>query len=124
MIFWAYNPLAGGLLTGKYAFNHDNNNSRFKDNKIYQNIFWKPEIINELSDFFTMPLSLEYSLKWLLIYSKLRQNDKIILGVSTIEQLDNNINIINNGNEFDIQTIEYLNNLYNRIEEYSPNYFY
>jgi aflatoxin B1 aldehyde reductase len=41
--FWAYNPLAGGLLTGKYS--NEMTSSRFKDNRIYQNIFWKHEIV-------------------------------------------------------------------------------
>jgi aflatoxin B1 aldehyde reductase len=125
MVFWGYNPLAGGMLTGKYYLNDSShNNCRYKDNKIYQNIFWKPEIISELSDFFAMPFCLEYSLKWLSKYSGLKEKDKIILGVSTVEQLDNNINIIKDEKEYDIQTIEYLNNLYNRIEEWSPNYYY
>ena len=48
--FWGYNPLAGGLLTGKYINqNLDNSeSSRFKNNKIYQNIFYKPEIIDSV----------------------------------------------------------------------------
>jgi aflatoxin B1 aldehyde reductase len=122
--FWGYNPLAGGLLTGKYYGNKFDEDSRFKNNKIYQNIFWKEEIINKLDDFLRAPLCLEYSLQWLFKYSKLREKDKIILGVSTIEQLDNNINIINKTPIYDIQIIEYLNSLYDRISYISPNYFY
>ena len=125
MEFWGYNPLAGGLLSGKYNKKlSDMEDSRFKNNKIYQNIFWKPEIINELHDFFKSPRCLEYSLSWLFKYSKLRENDKIILGVSTIEQLDNNINIINKNIDYNIETFEYLDGLYNKISDYSPNYFY
>jgi aflatoxin B1 aldehyde reductase len=122
--FWGYNPLAGGLLSGKYSNPTFSDNSRFKDNKIYQNIFWKEEIINELDDFLKSSTCLEYSLQWLFRYSKLRKNDKVILGVSTIEQLDNNINIINKESDYDIKTIDYLNNLYSRIKEWSPNYYY
>jgi aflatoxin B1 aldehyde reductase len=92
--FWGYNPLAGGLLTGKYKYNNDEN-SRFKDNKIYQNIFWKDEIINNLEDFFKLSNPTEKSIQWLLKYSNLKENDKIIIGVSTIEQLKTNINSIN-----------------------------
>jgi aflatoxin B1 aldehyde reductase len=122
--FWGYNPLAGGLITGKYYGNKFDEDSRFKNNKIYQNIFLKEEIINKLDDFLRSPLCLEYSLQWLFKYSKLREKDKIILGVSTIEQLDNNINIINKTPIYDIQIIEYLNSLYDRISDISPNYFY
>jgi aflatoxin B1 aldehyde reductase len=47
--FWAYNPLAGGLLTGKYNNLELNYNCRFKNNEIYQNIFWKKEILENLT---------------------------------------------------------------------------
>lgn len=124
MNFWAYNPLAGGLLTGKYSTIDFTGNSRFKDNKIYQNIFWKPEIINELDDYLKSPHCLEYSLQWLFKYSKLHENDKVILGVSTTEQLDNNIKLINKQVEYNVQEIEYLDSLYERVKDWSPNYFY
>ncbi len=122
--FWGYNPLAGGLLTGKYSTTDFSGNSRFKDNKIYQNIFWKPEIINELDDFLKSPHCLEYSLQWLFKYSKLHENDKVIMGVSTIEQLDNNIKLINKPTQYNVEEIQYLDGLYDRVKEWSPNYFY
>jgi len=124
MEFWGYNPLAGGLLTGKYSNPDFSDNSRFKDNKIYQNIFWKPEIINKLDDYLKSPQCLEYSLQWLFKYSNLREKDKIILGVSTAEQLDKNINIINRQGEYNVEEIQYLNGLYGRVKNWSPNYFY
>ena len=124
MNFWAYNPLAGGLLTGKYSTPDFSKKSRFKDNKIYQNIFLKPEIIYNLDDFLKSPRCLEYSLQWLFKYSKLHENDKVILGVSTIEQLDNNIKLINKQVEYNMEEIQYLDGLYNRVKEWSPNYFY
>jgi aflatoxin B1 aldehyde reductase len=124
MNFWAYNPLAGGLLTGKYTIPNVLDKSRFKDNKIYQNIFWKQEIINELDDYLKSPRCLEYSLQWLFKYSKLHENDKVILGVSTVEQLDNNIKLINKKAEYNIEEVEYLDGLYGRVKDWSPNYFY
>lgn len=122
--FWAYNPLAGGLLTGKYKNKNLENDSRFKNNNIYQNIFWKEEILNNFEDFFRYENCTEYALLWLKKYSKLRSNDKIILGVSTIEQLSNNINIMNSEINYDSNMINYLNNIYNNIENISPNYYY
>jgi len=122
--FWAYNPLAGGLLTGKYKNKNLENDSRFKNNNIYKNIFWKEEILNNFEDFFSNQNCTEYSLLWLKKYSKLRSNDKIILGVSTIEQLTNNMNIMNSEVNYDSNMINYLNNIYNNIENVSPNYYY
>jgi len=125
--FWGYNPLAGGLLTGKYNNYLSNNlseDSRFKNNKIYQNIFWKDEIINNLEDFFKLTNPTEKSIQWLLKYSKLKKNDKIIIGTSTFEQLNSNINIINKNIVYNNSMINYLNNIYNKIENISPNYYY
>lgn len=124
MDFWGYNPLAGGLLTGKYSNKKIENNSRFKNNKIYQNIFWKDEIFENLEDFFKLGNNIEYSLQWLLKYSKLRVNDKIILGVSSIEQLNLNLNIINKKINYDFDKQFFLNNIYYKIENISPNYYY
>jgi len=125
--FWAYNPLAGGLLTGKYNNNINNNqndNNRFNNNIIYKNIFWKKEIIDNLDNLFNLNNPIEKSYNWLLKYSKLRENDKIIIGVSTIEQLENNYKILNKNIYYNNNTIDILNNLYNNIEEFSPNYYY
>ena len=126
--FWSYNPLAGGLLTGKYKdFTSPEeivDNSRFKNNKIYQNIFWKEPVITHLNDFFQKENCVEKSFYWLKNHSKLRKNDKIIIGASTIEQLERNMNILKKKPDFTEDTKKYLNDLYEPIEEYSPNYFY
>jgi aflatoxin B1 aldehyde reductase len=129
MEFWAYNPLAGGLLTAKYLNKNLENNSRFKNNEIYKNIFWKDEILNSLDNFYKNDFykknAVEYSYLWLSKYSKLKNNDKIIMGVSDIKQLENNLNIFKNENKIiNNDTIKDLNNLYIDIEKYSPNYFY
>lgn len=120
--FWAYNPLAGGLLTGKYNNNifcdSIQENSRFKNNSIYQNIFWKPKLNQDLNDFFIknhISNPTAYSLQWLKSNSLLKSTDKIVMGVSTVEQLNYNI-------EYWKQ--QSILELYNYKSEYSPNYFY
>jgi len=44
MAFYAYNPLAGGILTGKHAAGAagEPDAGRFRNNKMYQERFWKP----------------------------------------------------------------------------------
>lgn len=136
--FWAYNPLAGGLLTGKYRDYKNSgeitDNSRFKNNPIYQSIFWKPEIIEneKVQDFFRLgnKKCIEYSYKWLQKYSKMDHiTDKIVIGCSNVEQLSNTLDITQNERksttlEKEIE-IKYLSNyLYQDIAEFSPNYWY
>jgi aflatoxin B1 aldehyde reductase len=142
--FWGYNPLAGGLLTGKYkdykTSDNISENSRFKDNKIYQSIFWKPEIIQNLHSFFDLGTEIctKYSLKWLQKYSKLNTPinhfnttkttniiNKIVLGVSNVEQLNTSLNILSDKTELDMDNpIDYFNDLYEPIVDISPNYWY
>jgi len=124
--FWGYNPLAGGLLSGKYKNRNleSESDSRFKNNKIYQNIFWKDEILNNCEDFFKNENCLEYSFQWLKDHSKIRTNDKIILGVSSEEQLNINLNAINKKTSYNENIIKYLHNIYYKIEDISPNYYY
>jgi len=122
--FWAYNPLAGGLLTGKYSagLNAMESDCRFKDNGIYQSIFWKPEVISKVQDMRNYGNAIELSLQWLKHHSCLREEDKIILGVSTIEQLEINSEILMKNIHNSSNVVEFLNSLHD--DRFSPNYFY
>lgn len=142
--FWAYNPLAGGLLTGKYRdFKNSSEiveDSRFKNNTIYQSIFWKPEIIEnkKIQEFFQLGYGegnqkcIEYSFKWLQKYSKMSGGDKIVIGCSSVEQLTTSMDILQNkmvcrcnchcGDNF--LEKKYLDDLYKDIAEFTPNYWY
>ena len=131
MEFWAYNPLAGGLLTGKYKDCKKETLPlcRFKNNEIYQNIFWKQPIIDNLNSHFfhfKKEKCLKYSFKWLQSYSQMRKDDKIIIGASTVKQLKENIELLQKENDtiHHLTTINYLNNLYTPIKDCSPNYYY
>jgi len=126
MEFWGYNPLAGGLLTGKYCKSDYSENNRFRNNKIYQNIFWKEPILTNLEPFFKQGNCLNKSLYWLQNLSKLGPNDKIILGASTVEQLEKNMDILANDKKYMLTNDDkmFLNNLYEPIKEDSPNYYY
>jgi len=123
--FWAYNPLAGGLLTGKYTINSRDKQSRFKNNSIYQNIFWKPTIMQKMIPFFEQGVEncTQQSFEWLQHYSKMRLFDKIILGASTEEQLINNIHKIGT-RKITSKNLYFINKLYSHIEHVSPNYYY
>lgn len=122
--FWAYNPLAGGLLTGKYSSSmNDVGNSRFSnDNNVYRNIFWKPELLKNINEFVNDGECLKRSYQWLRYNSKLRANDKIIMGVSTLDQLKSNTQCLNERRC--IMDIRKINRLYKNIENISPNYYY
>lgn len=83
--FIAYNPLAGGLLTGKYR--QPQEKSRFTDNQIYKNIFWKQPILDFIHN-------LEDPLKESLFWLKSRKIEGIVLGASNSSQLIQNLTLL------------------------------
>jgi len=133
--FWGYNPLAGGLLTGKYREGVRRgdgswggpgieSSNRFKNNAIYQNIFWKEPILTELNKVFgdmTVPECTKMSLRWLQKHSILRSDDKIIMGVSSIKQCQENLAYLF---DFDAGCDQVRDLDYTIISDNSPNYFY
>tara|TARA_E500000178_G_C17017511_1_gene753774 strand:+ start:1314 stop:2267 length:954 start_codon:yes stop_codon:yes gene_type:complete len=123
--FWGYNPLAGGLLTGKYIGKkiNDLEDSRFKDNKIYQNIFYQHELLDavEKINFNCNESLLNHSLSWYKQNKFLEANDGLIIGVSNIDQLNKNINILNKNI---ISNYDFTDKIYNIIKNKSPNYYY
>ena len=121
--FCAYNPLAGGILTGKYRNNNLDNDCRFKNNSIYQNIFWKKDILDSINYLFDDDC-LNISYNWLKNYSLLRENDKIIIGASTTNQLKDNIDILLNDYKIDKLKLININSTYEKIKDITPNYYY
>ena len=97
--FYAYNPLAGGLLTGKYkSFDEFPDSGRFADRNGYQPRYWKQEYFNVLqklgeacTDFGINPT--QAAISWLVNHSNLAadKGDRIILGVTRIEHLQANM---------------------------------
>ncbi len=97
--FYAYNPLAGGLLTGKYASIEDvPTTGRFAIKTHYQDRYWKAAYFDVLREFAEACRQRELSptqaaLGWLLHHSRLdaASGDGVILGVTRLEQLQANL---------------------------------
>ena len=78
--------------------------------------------MDNLKEFNKLSNKIEYSYLWLKKYSKLRNNDKIILCVSTIEQLEYNLNVYNKNFSLNEQTLSILNKIYDSNN--CPDYYY
>ena len=104
--FVAYNPLAAGLLTGKHKKSTDVLSGRFKNNQNYlprfytEDNFQALQIIQSTCSEEGIPL-LEATFKWLLRHSALNDQDGILLGASSLEQLDQNLDACHSGIEGD-----------------------
>jgi aryl-alcohol dehydrogenase-like predicted oxidoreductase len=88
-----YNPLAGGLLTGKHRQETITPGTRFDNNKLYQDRYWHGryfkavEELREIARHAGRSL-VSLALNWLLHHTP---SDVVILGASSLEQLNENL---------------------------------
>jgi len=104
--FYAFNPLAGGLLAGKCSFRDGGVEEfgRFVGNEFYKDRYFKKEYFDALRGVEDearaagLPLA-ECALRWLAQHSQLDGNygDKVIVGCSSAEQLTRNISSLRAG---------------------------
>jgi aryl-alcohol dehydrogenase-like predicted oxidoreductase len=94
-----YNPLAGGLLTGKHKQANVTPGTRFDNNKLYQDRYWHEQYFNAVEQLRKIAQSagrslISLALNWLLHHTA---SDCVILGASRMEQLNENLATVNDG---------------------------
>lgn len=103
--FYAFNPLAGGLLTGKYAsFKEVPSPGRFASLASYRERYWKEsyfEAVNHLTECCREAKikPVEAAFRWLMHHSLLDASagDGIIVGASSMVQFEQNLDAIKQG---------------------------
>lgn len=94
-----YNPVAGGLLTGKQRREAPLPGTRFDANQLYLDRYWHPAYFDAVDELRKAAERagrslVSLSLNWLLHHT---DADCMILGASRIEQLDENLKAIEDG---------------------------
>ena len=105
MRFTAYNPLAGGLLTGKYhSIDETPADGRFVKRPGYKNRYWKESYFQAVDLLRTAceeakVSMVEAAFRWLAYHSELsfEKGDAIIIGASKPQQLVQNVAVVDNG---------------------------
>ncbi len=103
MRFYAYNPLAGGLLTDKYR-DKAIKDGRFTNRPNYQKRYWHDSFFSAIDEIesackrYDINIT-EAAYRWLVYHSMLdsERGDGIIIGASSSGQLVQNISYINKG---------------------------
>eukprot|EP00043_Microstomoeca_roanoka_P009300 m.88595 g.88595 ORF g.88595 m.88595 type:complete len:181 (-) comp14545_c1_seq3:553-1095(-) len=100
--FYAYNPLAGGILSGRYTREQQPTEGRFEVTSMwgmaYRQRYWKTEVfdavekIKSLCDQHSITAA-EAALRWCVHHSKMspEHGDKIIIGASSLDQCKANV---------------------------------
>lgn len=130
MRFYSFNPLAGGLLTGKHhQFEKEPLAGRFSRLKSYKNRYWKKSYFDAINILLSECEKhgikiVEAAFRWLSCHSFLNREkgDGIIIGASSLTQLEQNLLSLNKGvlpkdilSAFDIA--------WDEVKSSSPDYF-
>ncbi|XP_004397119.1 PREDICTED: aflatoxin B1 aldehyde reductase member 2 isoform 2 [Odobenus rosmarus divergens] len=137
--FYAYNPLAGGLLTGKYKFEDKDGKQpvgRFFGNnwaETYRNRFWKERhfeaialVEKALQAVYggSVPSMTSAALRWMYQHSQLQgaHRDAVILGMSSVEQLTQNLAATEEG-PLEPAVVQAFDQAWHLVAHECPNYF-
>jgi aryl-alcohol dehydrogenase-like predicted oxidoreductase len=118
-----YNPLAGGLLTGKHTAAAPVPGTRFDGNRMYLDRYWNDrnfEAVTELADFArrTGRSLVSVALNWLLHHTS---SDCVILGASRVDQLEENLRAIKEG-PLAPDTLEKCEQVWAMVKGAAPKY--
>ncbi|XP_068750546.1 aflatoxin B1 aldehyde reductase member 2-like isoform X2 [Montipora capricornis] len=139
--FYAYNPLAGGLLTGKHRF-EDRESSTIQHGRyagtgswadVYLKRYWKKPLFN-LIDKLRVTLDSTYgvgkvslidaSLRWMYHHSKMdgANGDAVIIGASSVKHLKENLESTKHG-PLQQDVVEVFDEAWSEIQGDCPLYF-
>lgn len=105
MRFYAYNPMAGGLLTGRYGgFDEAPSDGRFTHRPNYQKRYWKKSFFDAVNLIKATVKkhgisTVEATYRWLAYHSMLNSDrgDAILIGASKLSHLIQNMNAVKAG---------------------------
>lgn len=105
MRFYAYNPLCGGLLTGRYAkFDDAPTDGRFTHRPNYQGRYWKKSFFDAVDLIRSAAekhgiTTIEATYRWLAYHSMLNaeRGDAILIGASKLHHLQQNMDTVKAG---------------------------
>jgi aflatoxin B1 aldehyde reductase len=108
MSFYAYNPLAGGMLTGKHVRGGDTGSGRFTSDQMWGQIYQRRFMQEKQFDAMDIILNAcgannvepyEAALRWMMHHSGLSSahGDGIIIGASKLEYFEANMSALSKG---------------------------
>ena len=119
-----YNPLAGGLLSGKHSRQGGPiPGSRFDGNKMYQDRYWLDDDFAAVEELKIIAREagkslVELALQWLLSQPLV---DSVILGASRLEQLEENLKVAD-GSRLDASILARCDAVWKRLRGITPKY--
>ncbi len=118
-----YNPLAGGLLTGKQHRDRPIPGTRFDDNPLYLDRYWHPaffDAVDRLQEAARQSgrTLIDLSLNWLLHHTA---TDVVILGASRLDQLQQNLDVLERG-PLPAEALTAIDQVWRNLRGVTPKY--
>lgn len=119
----AYNPLAGGLLSGKHSAARFTPGTRFADNRIYQDRYWHEQNFEAVAALGEIAAAagrslLSLAFGWLLHHSSA---ECVVLGASRLDQLNQNLAACEEG-PLSTDTLQACDRVWHRLRGPVPIY--
>ncbi|KAG0378482.1 hypothetical protein BGX24_003694 [Mortierella sp. AD032] len=104
--FYAYNPICGGVLSGKYKFGVDPEGTRFDPKTLYGQMardwYWNKTNFDAIATLTTVATThdltlLEATLRWMRHHSGLSSKDGILIGSTSVGQLEESLTELEKG---------------------------
>lgn len=121
---FVYNPLAGGMLTGKQKRESGPiAGTRFDSNQMYLNRYWHDQMFEAVEALGGVAAGcgrtlVDLSLRWVL---QQPGTDGVILGASRMEQLEENLRVVE-GPPLDLPTLDACDAVWGRLRGAVPKY--
>jgi 1-deoxyxylulose-5-phosphate synthase len=118
-----YNPLAGGLLTGKQQRERPLAGTRFDNNRMYLDRYWHPAYFDAVDELQKVAQQagrslIDIALNWLLYHTAA---DCVILGASRVEQLEQNLDVWE-GEPLSAETAAACGQVWRNLRGVTPKY--
>jgi 1-deoxyxylulose-5-phosphate synthase len=118
-----YNPLAGGMLTGKQKRDAPLKGTRFDGNQMYLSRYWHEQDFDAVGELLDSANKagrslVSLALNWLLHHTPA---DCVILGASKLDHLEENLGVIGDG-PLSADTVSACDQVWAKIRGVSPQY--
>lgn len=118
-----YNPLAGGLLTGKHRRDAPIPGTRFDNNRMYLDRYWHQADFDAVDQLQQIAAAagrslLSLSLNWLYHHTP---SECIILGASKVQHLEENLKVLGDG-PLDAETLQACDKVWAGLRGPTPKY--
>lgn len=119
-----YNPLAGGMLTGKHYRDRPLAGGRFDNNPLYLDRYWHSAYFDAVDELQAVAQragrsAIDVSLNWLHHHTAV---DCVILGASTFEHLEQNLRAFETGGPLPEDILKAIGQVWHNLRGITPNY--